>query len=204
VSWGGPTTHLERRIAAMTATRPRHRLSRTLAAAAATGCLLAAACDVVESKGASFDARNPAVPRVEEGIDENGRPYRYTDFPDGTTMVQVGPDPNAPPMGELGLSWGADYPGGWRPGEPRTVYPHVRQVRAGSPAAAAELQVNDIILSSNGKDGRLGNIFPDRTPGTVYTLRLRRNGVEREARLTVGPALPPEEPFGFAGSASPR
>jgi S1-C subfamily serine protease len=62
----------------------------------------------------------------------------------------------------------------------------VGRVTPGSPATDAGLAPNDTILSSNGRDGRLGRIFPDRTPGTRYTLRLRRNGMERETQLTVG------------------
>jgi bla regulator protein BlaR1 len=187
LAWGGRATHLERRLAAMTATRPR--LPRALATAAAACCLLAAACDVIESEAAAADTRHAAVPRVvDEGVDENGRTFRVTDNADGTEMVEVGPRPGVV-RGDLGLTWKTDFPGGWRPGEPRTEYPYVGHVRGGSPAQAAGLAPNDTILASNGKDARLGNIFPDGTPGTEYTLHLRRNGVEREARLTVGPPV---------------
>jgi hypothetical protein len=186
LAWGGRASHLERRIAAMTAPRPR--LPRALATAAAACCLLTAACDVIESEGATADTPHAAVPRViDEGVDENGRPFRTTDNADGTELVSVGPIPGAA-QGDLGLSWKFDYPRGWRPGQPRTAYPYVGDVRAGSPASDAGLAPNDTILRSNDRDGRLGHIFPDRTPGTRYTLLLRRNGVERQTQLIVGPA----------------
>jgi bla regulator protein blaR1 len=59
-AWGGRATHLERRIAAMAAPRPR--LPRALATAAAACALLAAACGVMESEGATADTRHAAVP----------------------------------------------------------------------------------------------------------------------------------------------
>ncbi|HEU4884090.1 MAG TPA: M56 family metallopeptidase [Longimicrobium sp.] len=184
LSWGGRANHLERRIAAMTAPRPR--LPRALATAAAAGCLLAAACGVMESEGATADTRHAAVPRVvDEGVDENGRTFRVTDNADGTERIDVGPDPNVV-QGDLGLSWKMDNMRGWRPGEPLPEHPYVGSVRPGSPASDAGLAPNDTILSANDRDSRLGNIFPDRAPGTLYTLRVRRNGVERETRLTVG------------------
>lgn len=186
-AWGGRTTHLERRIAAMTAPRPR--LPRALATAAAACSLLAAACGVMESEGATADTRHAAVPHVtDEGVDANGRTFRVTDNADGTEKIEVGPDP-AVVQGDLGLSWKMDNMQGWRPGEPLAEPPYVSRVRPGSPASDAGLVPHDTILSSNDRDARLGNIFPDRTPGVQYTLRLRRHGVEREARLTVGPVV---------------
>jgi beta-lactamase regulating signal transducer with metallopeptidase domain len=185
-AWGARPSHLERRIAAMTATRPARRLPRTLAAAAAACCLLAAACDVMESRGAVADARHSAVPRVvEEGVDENGRAYQNVDNADGTMTISVGPDPSSP-RGWLGLTHTFTDPGNGPIGTPLRNHPFVAKVEPGSPAAAAGLATRDTILSSNGKNARLGNIFPDRTPGTVYTLQVRRNGVERQVQLTVG------------------
>ncbi|HST62201.1 MAG TPA: M56 family metallopeptidase [Longimicrobium sp.] len=186
-AWGERPSHLERRIAAMTATRPAHRVPRTVAAAAAACCLLAAACDVLESRGAVADARHAAVPRVvEEGVDANGRAYQNVDNADGTMSISVGPDPSKP-HGWLGLTHTFPYPGNGPIGTPMRHHPFVSKIQPGSPAADAGLATNDTILSSNGKDARLGRIFPDRTPGTVYTLQVRRNGVERQVQLTVGP-----------------
>lgn len=188
---GERASHLHRRIAAMTDHRPTHRLPRALAAGIAACALLTAACDVLESPGARARPPGDGIARVvDEGVDRNGRTFRHTDNGDGTETVELGPDPRVP-RGWLGFGYKFDDPGNGPIGTPMRHYPYVARVDPGSPAEAAGLVPHDTILSSNGKNARLGGIFPDRTPGTVYTLRLRRNGVERDAQLTVGPEQPP-------------
>ena len=59
-------------------------------------------------------------------------------------------------------------------------YPVIRQVTEGSAAARAGLAVGDTLLAVNGRDARLPPIFPDRTAGVRYVLRVRRGGEERE------------------------
>lgn len=56
----------------------------------------------------------------------------------------------------------------------------VRVVPEGSNAARAGLAAGDTIVAVNGRDSRERPLFPDRTPGTRYTLRVRREGEELE------------------------
>jgi beta-lactamase regulating signal transducer with metallopeptidase domain len=176
LAWGERTTDLERRILAMTAQRPSHPLLRSLPLLAGALAAALAACEAADPRGERPSAPAPARQVVQ--LD---------------TVVGVARDDGGP-RGALGMDWNyrIEKPvhlAGWRPGDPPPplgVYPAVSRVDAGSPAAAAGLAVGDTIVSSNGRDTKLGGIFPDRTPGAEYVLRVRRGGVERGVRLTVG------------------
>jgi S1-C subfamily serine protease len=89
----------------------------------------------------------------------------------GATTVVVN---RAPPP--LGFAWGIEG----TPGEPYP-YPEIKTVVPGSNAARAGLTVGDTLVSVNGHDMRqLAPLFPDRTPGTKYTMRVRRGGEDLE------------------------
>jgi S1-C subfamily serine protease len=65
------------------------------------------------------------------------------------------------------------------------VYPKVDNVRPGSPAERAGLRVGDVILSSNGVDGREYPLIRDDRVGAEYTFRIRRGSEERDVRLVL-------------------
>lgn len=90
--------------------------------------------------------------------------------------------------GSLGLGWayGNDYV--IRQGESGTrprQHPTVSRVSEGGAAERAGLRAGDVILTVNGVDSRQGPLFRDRTPGTRYTVRVRRGDQEREVVLVV-------------------
>lgn len=89
------------------------------------------------------------------------------------------------PTGQVGIGYTIWFykPGeshDHRPARPGTVYPEVTQVLQGSSAHRAGVVVGDTIVASNGRDARSNKLFPDARPGSKYTLRLRRDGKERE------------------------
>jgi hypothetical protein len=194
LAWGERTTDLERRILAMSARRPTFRVLRSLPLLAAALAAALVACEAADPSGQRRAASAPALPRTREEV-WNGRATTVTDLPDGSTRVTLAPDPSRP-RGAIGMTWSYTpvRPIVIRPGEqpaPMNIYPAVSRVTAGSPAERAGLMVGDTIVSANGRDARLGRIFPDGTPGTEYTVRIRRDGAERELRLIIGPV--PEE-----------
>lgn len=70
-------------------------------------------------------------------------------------------------------------------------YPTITKVTAGSPADSAGLLAGDVILEANGKDTRvLWSMFPEL--GVKMTLRVRRNGDEKEVAIT--PIARPKKP----------
>jgi membrane-associated protease RseP (regulator of RpoE activity) len=101
-----------------------------------------------------------------------------------TTLPLMGPVPG---QGTLGLSYAFGSTPRTRTSPPPTQLPTVRQVMPGTPAARAGVREGDVIVSVNGRDGRAPFIFPDHAPGTVYSLRIRRAGAERDVRLVTGP-----------------
>ncbi len=190
LAWGERSTDLERRILAMSARRPTFRVLRSLPLLGAALAATLVACEAADPSGQPPAAPAPAVPRTTEGV-WNGRKTTTTELPDGSTRLTVEADPSLP-RGALGISWSYKpaRPLVVRPGDPPTplnVYPAVSRVASGSPAERAGLAVGDTIVSANGRDARLGRIFPDRVPGTEYTVRVRRGGADRELRLVIGP-----------------
>lgn len=72
------------------------------------------------------------------------------------------------------------------------AFPVVIRLVEGSPAAVAGIRIGDRIMAVNGRDGREDALFPQRAPGTRYTVRIRRDGEEREIEFTLAP--PPTQP----------
>lgn len=69
------------------------------------------------------------------------------------------------------------------------AFPVVIRLVEGSPAAVAGIRIGDRITAVNGRDGREDALFPQRAPGTRYTVRIRRDGEEREIEFTLAPPL---------------
>ena len=88
----------------------------------------------------------------------------------GTYLTVMGPVPG---QGTLGLAYAFGSTPRTRTSPPPTQLPTVRRVMPGSPAARAGV--------------REPFLFPDRAPGTAYSLRIRRTGAERDVRLVTGP-----------------
>lgn len=98
----------------------------------------------------------------------------------------------APAGGSLGMSYALDPTFVSTQGQPRVAprnHPRVVRVQPGSSAARAGLAEGDILLEVNGRDGREPALFPNREPGTRYTVRVRRGTQEREVTLVVGPPV---------------
>ncbi|HET7234425.1 MAG TPA: PDZ domain-containing protein [Longimicrobium sp.] len=73
-------------------------------------------------------------------------------------------------------------------------YPEIITVVPGSNAALAGMAVGDTLLSVNGRDASERTpLFPDRTPGTKYTMRVRRDGEDIELIFSF-PVVPPAAP----------
>lgn len=192
LAWGGPSSHLERRLLAMTAQHPRHRILRAVPLAILTLAGAAAACGVASSGPRAESGRTQAAVDTTTRTEMwNGRVSTSKDLADGTTHLTLGPDP-ASPGGNPGFGWRYDYkdhPMHIRPGDRlparSTVYPSVDRVLPGGPADKAGLRVGDVILSSNGVDGREYPLIPDAHPGTEYTFRVRSGNQERDVRLVL-------------------
>lgn len=104
----------------------------------------------------------------------------------GNTMRSVGRGP------ALGFSY-TGAPTIADNGEVRFAdFPVVSGVVDGSAPTRAGIQVGDVILAVNGQDGRKAGLFRDRTPGTKYTVRVRRGTAEQEISWTMeAPAATP-------------
>ncbi|HEV7590198.1 MAG TPA: hypothetical protein VGO40_18915 [Longimicrobium sp.] len=111
-----------------------------------------------------------------------GRMTTAADLSDGMAIAMNGPDPR---MGLTGLALSYGYP---RPaGPPFADFPAIRGIGAGGVADRVGLRVGDVVLALNGADVRVSPPFPDRSPGTHYRLRVRRDNREREFDLVIGP-----------------
>jgi len=188
LAWGGSPSHLERRIIAMTEPHRRRRVLRALPLAAFAGIVAFAACSVVSDT--RRDSTGPDA-RVTRDV-ADGREIITRDNGDGTGTITVGPKPGADTLGTPGFSWiyRFDPPLRVTPGSPRppsNVYPVVEDVAAGSSAAAAGLRDGDVILSSNGVDGKVTPLMTDLRPGTAYAFHVRRGREELDLRLVIGP-----------------
>jgi len=72
-------------------------------------------------------------------------------------------------------------------------HPFVHTVVPGSNAERAGIQVGDTILTINGRDARVGQLFPVREAGTRYLLRVRRGREEMELTF-IFPVIPTTRP----------
>jgi membrane-associated protease RseP (regulator of RpoE activity) len=175
----------------MTARRPRHPLLRAIPLATLACAGAAAACGVASS-GPQTSARAPAaVDTATHTTLWEGRVSTTKNLPDGTTRITLGPDPASAGSGTAGFGWRyrPETPVRLWPGDPlprrSTVYPEVVNVTPGSPAEAAGLRTGDVILSSNGVDGREFPLLRDQRVGAEYTFRIRRGDDERDVRLVL-------------------
>ena len=178
-AWGEAKSHLEKRIIAMTTKQTTHPALRSAILGIAALCTGLAACDVA---GGGAVAPSVAARGVWEGA--------------AREQVSVGRGPSK----RFGLvySFGMEGQifGNGRPVPPRMAdRAVVVRVLEGSPVHAAGLQPGDTILSVNGRDGREKRLFPDRTPGARYDVRVRRMGQVHAVSFAVGrPEDYPESP----------
>ncbi len=178
-AWGEAKSHLERRIIAMTMRQTTHPALRSAILGIAALCTGAAACDVAGGRAVAPTAAARGVW-------------------DGATLEQV--SVGTGPTKRFGLVYSYAMDGQIR-GNGRPVplrMPHhavVARVVDGSPVQAAGLQAGDTILSVNGRDGREKKLFPNRSPGASYDLRIRRKGQIHDVSFAVGsPEDYPESP----------
>jgi beta-lactamase regulating signal transducer with metallopeptidase domain len=180
LAWCGTRSHLERRIIAMTARRPRHAAARALPLAAAAISATLAACAAATSGVADGAAAGNETKM--EAFD--GRLARTDLLADGTYLTVMGPVPG---WGTTGLSYRFGDQPRTRSSPPPVALPVVSWIARGSSAEKAGLREGDVLVSANGRDMREPWAISPERPGTVYTLRFRRGGEERETRLVVGP-----------------
>jgi membrane-associated protease RseP (regulator of RpoE activity) len=167
-------------------------LLRALPLAAAAGMVAVAACTVVSGTGRGTAGPVAQVTREITG----GREVIIRDNGDGTETMMVGPAPGVDSLGTAGFSWVYRFnpPLQVTPGSlpsPRSMYAVVTNVEAGSPAAAAGLRPDDVILSANGVTVMATPLLTDRRPGTAYDFRVRRGGAEMDVHLVLGPPTKP-------------
>jgi hypothetical protein len=189
--WTGRASHLERRILAMTSTRPTHPLRRSLPIAVLSLAAVLAACAVSQPHATPVDASKPLA--TSHVADERYL-WERRDMGDGTEMLSLyDPDrPDAKLGFMVGLNGGnqVKIPRGTHPhlymyGEVISVYPH-------SNAAAAGVAVGDSLIQVNGRDARGEWLWnAGLSPTSHYTLRLRRDGRERDVSFTLGTVPPP-------------
>ncbi|HET6765161.1 MAG TPA: M56 family metallopeptidase [Longimicrobiaceae bacterium] len=190
--WTGRPSYLERRILAMTSTRPTHPLRRSLPIAGLSLAAALAACAVSQPHPTPVAASKP-LPTTQAGADS----YLWLrrDMGDGTEML--GWWRAGDPLAQLGftMSYNNDgkltFPRGMPP-HPWPIYAEITIVMPGSNAAASGMAVGDTVIAINGVDARQQRMM-DRSPTARYTLRLRRQGQERDVSFTLGtvPAPPP-------------
>jgi hypothetical protein len=190
LAWAGTPSHLERRIMAMTESRPRHPVLRALPLAAFAGSVALAACTLASG---GRDAATAVDTRVRHET-WNGREVTTRENADGTTSVTVGPDlATAGTTGSTGFSYSYQDVIEYRPGAPawpKKKHAQVVSIAPGSPAEAAGLMVGDVILTANGVDTRTARLMPDRTPGARYAFHIRRGAEEMDLNLVLGPPAP--------------
>jgi C-terminal processing protease CtpA/Prc len=158
----------------MTTQPGKRRIRSAIALAGCALATLAAACEPKTTTTTEALAMQSQV--------HDGRMTIEADLSDEMGIVMNGPDPRMGLTG-LALSFGNPRPAG----PPFADFPTVRAIGAGGPAEKAGLRVGDVVLASNGADVRVSPPFPDLSPGTRYRLRARRDNLEREIDLTIGP-----------------
>lgn len=169
----------------MTAPRPSHRVLRALPLACIAGVVAAAACSVA-ADGRDTPSATAADTRTHtERVD--GKTVTTTRMADGSTKITM----EDPRLAFTGFAWNYE-PIAVEAGQPMPKvarrYPRVARVITGSNADRAGIQVGDVILASNGRDGREIPLLRDRRPGAEYDLRVRRDGRVRDVHVVLGPA----------------
>jgi hypothetical protein len=175
LTWGGPRSHLERRIRALTAQRPRHRILRAIPFAAVACAGVAAACGAVSGNPRETETRSEpraAVTRPEPRVDAprrrtgplQGRITALEFAPDGTAQITLESNPSIT----------------WIIPPPRSLTPNGADAHPGPPAGEEGVRVGDVILQ-----WPLGPGYP----GMSY-VRVVRDGEVRDVRL-----VPPPPPF---------
>ncbi|HET7233600.1 MAG TPA: PDZ domain-containing protein [Longimicrobium sp.] len=177
----------------MTATRPAGYRARGSLLAVAAVCVAAAACGVASgsARPAGDDAADApgALSEADTGVviteRRDGRLQATVHLGQGRTMVMFGPDPRS---GSMGFTYRFREPTGM-PDQPMPRrYAVITAVAPGSAAEQGGMRAGDQMLAVNGRDGRNPWLFRDRTPGTVYDVRVGRSGAAHGVRVVVGPA----------------
>jgi beta-lactamase regulating signal transducer with metallopeptidase domain len=189
-AWGESTRELERRIMAMTARPPKHRLLSSIPLLAMAAAVTAAACDVADRTGVESNTLT-AAPHLPDASAGAGTALEQ----DVDTVVSAPTGPRDPSLGSLdinSLSWPAGGGPRYEPGKGMlnpTAHAAVGVAEGGS-AWKGGVRDGDLILTVDGRDARefRGNPFKDRRPGTRYAVRVRRGTEELDLQLTVGPA----------------
>jgi hypothetical protein len=80
-----------------------------------------------------------------------------------------------------------------------TEYPVVTRVDSGSVSAQAGFRLGDVLLSVNGRDGRVARLFRLERGDTRWVIRIRRGAEEKELVMEVPPSMqsaskPPSAP----------
>ncbi len=182
--WGERSSHLERRIVAMTTPPPAHRLLRAVPLAALAAALGAGACAV-----SSRDTPPADGDRI-VGASADAE-YATAEFSDGTGIAVQRQPPDST-RGYIGLELGGErlrweVRDGRRVRLPLQGFPLVYGVETGSPAERAGLRVGDEILAVDGRDARQPSPSVQLRPGEESTYRVRRAGRELELRVVAAP-----------------
>ena len=148
-------------------------------AIALAGCALAALAAACDPETTSTDMS------IQSEV-HDGRVSTTAELSDNTAIIMQGPYPR---FGSTGMAFSYGDPGKRPSGPPFAVFPTVRGIGPGGAADRAGLEVGDVILASNGADVRVSPPFPDRTPGAVYRLRVRRGTREYVFDYVIGPPL---------------
>jgi hypothetical protein len=170
LTWGGPRSHLERRIRALTARPPRHRILRAIPFAAVACAGVAAACGAVSGNPHEAETRSEpraAVARPEPRVDAprrmmglQGRVSAVNVMADGSTRITLAPDPSTAQV------WT------WVIPPPRPLGPNGADARPNPPAGEVGLRVGDVILRW------LGPGYPG-----ASDFRVVRDGEMRDVRV---------------------
>jgi membrane-associated protease RseP (regulator of RpoE activity) len=183
-SWTAAASHLERRIVAMSATRPARPLFRAVPAAGLGLALALGACAV----SSAAHHRDPAASKTADG----GWISLPMEVPPGVVVDTV-PMPADPPFTRPSPGFLPHFdvnligPHAYHLGERWPVYPQVRSIKQGSAVQRAGLMLGDTVLTVNGRDMREWDVFHDAQVGTVYTLHVRRAGQERDVTFAIEP-----------------
>jgi hypothetical protein len=196
-AWGEPKSNLERRILAMTATRPRHRAFLSAIAGAAALCATLAACEVAGGPTAApaLQGREPAK-RARTVLTTTVSTVRTEGAREAGTLVEQVTFVGSPARStsQIGMSYGWDNLSlRMGPGIPYPVrmpfHPVVSKLVPGGAGERAGFAVGDSIIAVNGRDGREKQLFGGLNPGDRYPVVVSRGGVRHTLTLVPDPPL---------------